>query len=65
MVQAIGLAYSSHGLQPPQGLRVHTTRGLAGSWALFRGVDLREICTAASWSLPLAFVFFYMLEGSA
>lgn len=46
----IPLAYSSHGLQPPEGLRAHSTRGLAKSWALFRGVDRQEICDAASWS---------------
>lgn len=65
VVQAITLAYSSLGLQPPEGLRAHSTQGLATSWGLFSGVDLQEICAAASWSLPLTFIWFYMLDASA
>lgn len=34
-VQAIALACSCCGLQLPEGLRVHTTQGLAVAWALF------------------------------
>ena len=52
------------GLQPPVGLRAHSTRGLAASWALFRGVSVQDICAAASWSLPLTFDRFYMLDVS-
>ena len=65
VVEAIALAYTSQGLQPPVGLRAHSTRGLAASWALFRGVSVRDICAAASWSSPLTFVRFYMLDVSA
>lgn len=53
------------GLQPPEGLQAHSTRGLAASWALFRGVFLQDVCAAASWSSPLSFVCFYMLNVSA
>lgn len=65
MVHAIALAYSSQGQQPPERLRAHSTRGLAASWALFWGVDLRDICAAVSWSSPFTFVHFYMLDVSA
>ena len=42
----------SKGLQAPQCLRAHSTRGMATSWALFRGVSVKEICAAASWATP-------------
>ncbi|TKS65234.1 hypothetical protein D9C73_027835 [Collichthys lucidus] len=64
VVEAIALAYTSRGLQPPAGVRAHSTRGMAASWALFRGVSVQDICSAASWSSPLTFVRFYMLDVS-
>ncbi len=64
VVEAIALAYKSRDLQPPAGLRAHSTRGMAASWALFRGVSVQDICSAASWSSPLTFVRFYMLDVS-
>ncbi|XP_010773556.1 uncharacterized protein, partial [Notothenia coriiceps] len=65
IVEAIALAYTSQGLQAPPGLRAHSTRGLATSWALFKGVSIQDICAAASWSSPLTFVRFYRLDVSA
>ena len=65
VVEAIALAYTCQGLQPPVGLREHSTRGLAASWALFRGVSVQDICAAASWSSPLTFVRFHKLDVSA
>ena len=65
VVEAIALAYTSQGLQPPAALRAHSTRGMAASWALFRGVSVQDICAAASWSSTLTFVRFYMLDVSA
>ncbi|KAK0154188.1 Potassium voltage-gated channel subfamily H member 4 [Merluccius polli] len=43
IMEAISLAYGCKGLQPPQGLRAHSTRGMAASWALFRGVSVQDI----------------------
>lgn len=65
IVEAIQLAYSSTGLPPPEGLRAHSTRGMATSWALFRGVSIEEICAAASWASPLTFARFYRLDVTA
>lgn len=48
IVEAISLAYTCRGLQPPQGMMAHSTRGVATSWALFRGVSVQDICAAAS-----------------
>ncbi|XP_029958238.1 uncharacterized protein LOC115396492 [Salarias fasciatus] len=65
IVDAISIAYNSRGLQPPAGLRAHSTRGVAASWALFRGVSVEEICAAASWASPHTFTRFYNLDVTA
>lgn len=59
---AIAVAYNSKGLQPLVGLRAHSTCGMATSWALFQGVSIEEICTAASWAMPHTFIRFYKLD---
>lgn len=62
VVEAITLAYASKGKQSPVALRAHSTRGMAASWALFRGIALHEILAAASWASPDTFVRFYRLD---
>ncbi|XP_039529209.1 uncharacterized protein LOC120480253 [Pimephales promelas] len=62
VVDAITMAYKAKGVQPPRGIRAHSTRGLATSWALFRGVSLQDICSAASWASPHTFVRYYRLD---
>ncbi|XP_057206214.1 uncharacterized protein LOC130564268, partial [Triplophysa rosa] len=62
LVEAISMAYESMGVQPPGGLRAHFNRGMAASWALFRGVSLQDICVAASWTSPHSFVRYYRLD---
>ncbi|XP_050972479.1 uncharacterized protein LOC127169281 [Labeo rohita] len=62
IVEAIIVGYNSMGLSPPEGLRAHSTRGLASSWAWFKGVSIRDICAAASWASPHTFVRFYKLD---
>ncbi|XP_049927771.1 uncharacterized protein LOC126407128 [Epinephelus moara] len=64
IVDAIELAYRCRGLQPPAGLKAHSTRGMATSWALFKGVRVEDICAAASWATPHTFVRFYRLDIS-
>ncbi|KAK2823508.1 hypothetical protein Q7C36_020108 [Tachysurus vachellii] len=64
IVEAISVAYGCRGLQPPAGLRAHSTRGMATSWALLRGVSVLDICSAASWATPHTFVRFYRLDVS-
>lgn len=41
------IAYRCRGLQPPECLKAHPTRGVAISWALFKGVSVHDICAAA------------------
>ena len=62
VVEAIVLCYNSMNLEPPVGLRAHSTRGLSTSWALFKGISIQEICAAASWSSPHTFIRFYRLD---
>ncbi len=62
VVEAIIVGYNSMGLSPPEGLRAHSTWGLATSWALFKGVSIQDICAAASWASPHIFVRFYRLD---
>ncbi len=56
------LAYEARNLPSPLSLRAHSTRGVASSQALFRGVPLEDICVAAGWSSPHTFVRFYNLD---
>ena len=65
IVEAIRLAYSSRGTSVPEGLRAHSTRGMAASWALCRGVPIQDICAAASWSSPSTLAAFYRLDVAA
>ncbi len=59
---AISLAYKARNLPSPLSLRAHSTRGVASSQALFRGVPLEDICVAAGWSSLHTFVRFYNLD---
>ncbi len=59
---AISLAYEVRNLPSPLSFRAHSTRGVASSQALFRGVPLEDICVAAGWSSPHTFVRFYNLD---
>ena len=65
IVGAIAMAYNGMGLEPPIGLRAHSTRGMSASWALFQGVSVEEICAAASWATPHTFARFYRLDVTA
>ena len=62
IVEAVQLAYASAGTPPPGDLRAHSTRGMAASWALFKGVSIQDVCMAASWSSPSTFARFYNLD---
>ncbi len=65
LCEAIGLAYESMRCPVPPGIRAHSTRGVAASAAILRGVGVEEICEAASWSSPSPFVRYYLLDVSS
>ncbi len=60
--EAIVLAYQARRLPCPLGVRAHSTRGVASSWALARGASIADICRAAGWTAPNTFVRFYNLH---
>ncbi len=59
---AISLAYEVHGLSSPLSVRVHSTRSVVSSQALFRGVRLEDIHVATVWSSLHTFIRFYSLD---
>ena len=65
IVDAIALAYTVKGLQCPLGVRAHSTRDVASSWAWSSGISLQDICMAAGWASPSTFIRFYNLEVPA
>ncbi len=62
IVEAIVLAYQARHLPCPLGVRAHSTRGVASSWALARGASIADICRAAGWAAPNTFARFYNLR---
>ncbi len=59
---AISLVYEVRGLPSPLSVRAHSTRSVASSQALFRGVPLKDIFVAAGWSALHTFFRFYNLD---
>ncbi len=62
IVDAIALAYQSQGKPCPMGVRAHSTRSVASSYALAHGASLADICRAAGWVTPHTFARFYSLR---
>ncbi len=62
IVDAIALAYQSQGEPCPLGVRVHSTRSVAYSYALAHGASLPDICRAAVWATLNTFARFYSLR---
>ena len=62
IVDTIALAYQQQGRPCPLGVRAHSTRSVASSWALAHGASLADICRAAGWATPNTFARFYNLR---
>ncbi len=62
IIDAIKLAYSSLGQLCPMGVRAHSTRGIASSWAWPSGVSIAEICAASVWASPSTFLPLKIVE---
>ncbi len=62
IVEAIVLAYQARCLPCPLGVRAHSTRGVASSWALARCASIADICKAAGCATPNTFARFYNLR---
>ncbi|XP_069600610.1 uncharacterized protein [Ranitomeya imitator] len=63
--EAICLAYTSKGEIPPVGIKAHSTRAMASSWAEHADVPIHLICKAATWFTPSTFYNHYRLDLSA
>ncbi|XP_078247020.1 uncharacterized protein LOC144588309 [Pogona vitticeps] len=62
LVSTISLAYELQHKPLPENLRAHSTRAVATSTALLRGVDIPNICRAATWSSVSTFIKHYRLD---
>ncbi|KAL1270896.1 hypothetical protein QQF64_029912 [Cirrhinus molitorella] len=62
VADAITLAYEAQGEPCPLGVRAHSTRSVASSYALAHGASLADICRAAGWATPNTFARFYNLR---
>ncbi len=60
---AIALAYASAGLQCLIGVRAHSTREMAPSWAWASGIAIGDICVAAGGLSPSTLTRIYNLDG--
>ena len=56
------LAYQLANRPVPDGLKAHSTRAVSTSTALFKGVQLQNICKAVTWANPLTFARHYRLD---
>lgn len=65
LVQVIRRAYTAKNLDPPAELRAHSTRGMAASWANFRGITPELICRAATWATFNTFLNHYKVDSAA
>ena len=59
---AIIQAYVARGVEPPQGIKAHSTRAVATSQAECAGASPEQICKAATWSSFSTFVKHYRLD---
>lgn len=60
--ECIHLAYAHLGRDDPIKANVHSTRGVAASWAEFAQAGLLTICEAATWTSSLTFAKHYRLD---
>ncbi|XP_068108865.1 uncharacterized protein [Hyperolius riggenbachi] len=65
LIKAIQGAYRAINVEPPDGIRAHSTRGMASSWAAYSNVSASKICQAANWSSINTFISHYKVDVSA
>lgn len=65
ITSTIELAYTLQKVPIPSRLTAHLTRAMATSMALWHGVSLQDICTAATWASPNTFIRHYAIEARA
>ena len=64
LCEAVSQAYFYSGVDPPENIKAHGTRGISTSMALHGGMTVENICNAASWSSHCSFIRFYLRDVS-
>ncbi len=59
---SLGESYEMRSLRSSLSVWAHSTRSMASSQPLFRGVLLEDICVVTGWSSPHTFIRFYNLD---
>ncbi|XP_068091141.1 uncharacterized protein [Hyperolius riggenbachi] len=65
VVTVIQRAYRVLGLEIPQVISAHSTRGMSTSWAAYGQVSIETICKAANWATSNTFISHYKIEPGA
>lgn len=58
------VAYDYRGPQHPIGVKAHSTRRMASSWAWANSVSIQDFCLATGWSIANPLSRFYNLDIS-
>lgn len=64
LVKSIKKAYSMRHMAIPEGIRAHSTRAVATSWAAYCRVSPETICKAATWSSRHTFISHYRVDSA-
>ena len=62
LTKVIKDAYTFVGMEPPLGVKAHSTRAVSTSIACERGMSMVDICKAATWSKNSVFAKHYLLD---
>ncbi len=62
VTEVIVHTYANAGHELPASVKCHLVCAVATSWAALRGVQLSDICDAATWKTPSTFARFYRLN---
>ena len=62
MRRCIEEAYRATGRDPPTGLKAHSVRATAATWAQFNQTSMADICKTATWSSGCTFATHYQLN---
>ena len=62
VAETIKISYERMGRDPPVKTNVHSTRGVAATWAEIASAGMPAICEAGTWTSSLTFARFYRLD---
>jgi hypothetical protein len=62
IVSVIWKVYDHFQMDHPQGVKAHSVRAVGSSLACAKGMDIYDICRAASWADGSVFAKFYRMD---